>query len=124
LQFTPGELADPAVSGDNADPDKDTFGNRQEYVAGTNPKDSSSYLRVADVEAAEDNLVIRFEAVGDKSYTIQGREEAAEGAWKRVLDLSPQGAKGTTKSVEVLDTLNSPERKKFYRIVTPQEVPQ
>src|SRR5206468_1466128 len=37
--FTPAELADPAISGDLADPDQDGFSNLEEYALGLPPKD-------------------------------------------------------------------------------------
>ncbi|HEV8542937.1 MAG TPA: lamin tail domain-containing protein [Verrucomicrobiae bacterium] len=115
--FTPAELNDPSVSGDNADPDGDSFTNQQEFIAGTDPKNALSFLHVATVDLEGADVVIRFEAVGDKSYTILGRDDITSGLWERVLDLSPQGS---TKSVDVLDTLGQSQNHKFYRIVTPQ----
>ena len=66
------------------------------------------------------DFVLRFQAVGDKSYTVQGRARFGTDAWERIIDLSPQG---TTKSIDVLDSVSVPGER-FYRIVTPQEVPQ
>jgi hypothetical protein len=37
-QFTGGELAQPAIAGDDADPDRDGLGNLLEYALGLNPK--------------------------------------------------------------------------------------
>jgi hypothetical protein len=115
--FTAAELANPQISGDDADPDTDGFTNRQEFIAGTNPKDPRSYLHVADVSLEEDNFVVTFEAIGDKSYTIQGRTDAASGEWQRVVDLSPQGENSV---IDVLDRMKAPGRR-VYRIVTPQQ---
>jgi hypothetical protein len=119
--FTAAELSNPSVSGDDADPDNDTFTNQQEFIAGTRPKDATSFLHVLDVAAEQDDFVIRFEAIGDKSYTILGRDAVESGLWERVVDLSPQG---TTESIEVLDTLPRTNPKRFYRIVTPQRPPE
>ena len=44
--FTATELADPSISGDNADPDHDGSSNYAEYLADTNPRQSNSVLRV------------------------------------------------------------------------------
>ncbi len=118
--FSAAELANSAISGDNADPDGDSFTNRQEYIAGTNPKDRNSYLHVAETTTSGSDFVLRFQAVGDKSYTVQGRDRFGADAWERIIDLSPQG---TTKSIDVLDAMSAPG-KRFYRVVTPQETPQ
>jgi hypothetical protein len=120
VNFTAAELANATISGDNADPDGDSFTNKQEYIAGTNPKDGASYLRVAETTTSGSDFVLRFQAVGDKSYTIQGRDRFGADTWERIIDLSPQG---TTKPIDVLDAMNAPG-KRFYRVVTPQETPQ
>jgi hypothetical protein len=119
--FNVGELADPQVSGDEADPDGDSFTNREEFIAGTGPTDGSSFLHVVEVDSTGGDFAIRFEAVGDKSYTILGRASAVSGEWTRVLDLSPQGA---TQDIEALDTMGAGIREKYYRIVTPQLAPE
>jgi hypothetical protein len=122
--FTASELADINVSGDGADPDKDQFTNQQEYIAGTDPKDTSSFLHVEEADVNGADFVLRFEAAGDKSYSILGREALSTGSWSRVVDLSPQGASGTTQNLEVLDTMRAGQTEKYYRIVTPQLPPQ
>jgi hypothetical protein len=119
--FTAEELSNPAISGDDADPDNDTVPNLDEFVAGTDPKDSASFLHVAEIDVSGDDFVIRFEAVGDKSYTILGSDAAETGLWERVLDLSPQGA---TEFVEILDNLPRTNPKRFYRLITPQRPPE
>jgi hypothetical protein len=119
--FTAAELGNPQISGDNADPDNDTFTNQQEYIAGTRPKDGASFLHVVEVGRDQNDFSIRFEAVGDKSYTILGRDAVETGVWQRVVDLSPQG---TTEAIEVLDTMPQASQKRFYRVVTPQIPPQ
>jgi hypothetical protein len=116
--FTATELNNPAISGDNADPDQDGFSNKQEFIAGTDPRNAQSYLRVANVGIQGTDVVLHFEAVGDKSYTIQGRELIGSGEWQRVVDLSPQG---TTKTMDVLDHLIPGSNERYYRIVTPQQ---
>ncbi|HVK59170.1 MAG TPA: lamin tail domain-containing protein, partial [Candidatus Kapabacteria bacterium] len=119
--FTAAELSNPSISGDDADPDNDQVRNQDEYISGTRPKDGASYLHVADVEVDGDDFVIRFEAIGDKSYTILGRDNAGAGDWTRVLDLSPQG---TTELFEAIDNLPRTNPKRFYRVITPQIPPQ
>ena len=119
--FTAGELSNPSISGDSADPDNDTMSNQSEYIAGTHPKDGNSYLHVSTVGLEGDDVVLRFEAVGDKSYTILGTDTADAETWDRVVDLSPQG---TTEVIDVLDTIPQASPKRFYRLITPQRPPQ
>jgi hypothetical protein len=118
--FSIAELGDPAISGDEVDPDGDSFPNRWEFIAGTDPRDPASFLHVAEVARENDDFVIRFEALGDKSYTIQGRLDAAAGSWERVVDLSPQG---TTAVIDVLDRMK-PASRRVYRVVTPLQPPE
>ena len=119
--FTAAELSNPSISGDNADPDNDTMSNQEEYTAGTRPKDGSSFLHVTNVGLEGDDVVLRFEAVGDKSYTVLGTDVPDSETWDRVVDLSPQG---TTEVIDVLDTIPQAKPKRFYRLITPQRPPQ
>lgn len=113
--FTPAEMNDSAVSGELADPDQDSFTNQQEFTAGTDPKDADSYLHVSAVSREGGSTVLRFEAVGDKGYSVERRDTLDSGAWERILNLAPQG---TTQMLEVLDTSPVAEAQ-FYRLVTP-----
>lgn len=113
--FSAAELAEAGVSGENADPDRDQFTNREEFIAGTRPKDSASYLHVAEVGREDDDVVIRFEAVGDRSYAVEARANAEAGTWERIVDLAPQG---TDSMIDVLDPMETRARR-IYRIVTP-----
>jgi hypothetical protein len=119
--FSAAELSNPAISGENADPDGDAFTNRQEYIAGTKPKDPSSYLHIEEVTREASDFVIRFKAVGDKSYSIEGRSRFGDDEWEPILDLSPQGA---TKMLEILDPLSADPDQRYYRVVTPQKPPR
>jgi hypothetical protein len=94
--------------------------NIAEYIAGTTPNDGTSLLHVANVGVDGDDFVLRFEAVGDKSYTLLGSDEPDSGIWERVLDMSPQGA---TETIDVLDPTPKTASKRFYQIVTPQRPP-
>src|SRR5690606_19037714 len=69
--FTAEEQQDPRVSGEDADPDGDQFSNQEEFIAGTHPRDPSSYLHVQRAFKERNNVVIRFEAIGDRGYSVQ-----------------------------------------------------
>lgn len=51
--FSAAELADPAIGGPDADPDRDGQGNRNEYLSGTHPREAASVLRVRAVRVAD-----------------------------------------------------------------------
>jgi len=118
--FSAAELSNPSISGDDADPDNDTMSNAAEYIAGTAPKDGTSFLHVSSVGIDGDDVVLRFHAVGDKSYTLLGSDDPETGTWTRVLDLSPQGA---TETIDVLDPTPKRTLRRFYQLVTPQRPP-
>lgn len=116
--FTSEEAGDPLISGPHADPDGDGFSNEQEFIAGTDPRDPTSYLHVEAVYLEDGRLVIRFEAVGGKAYTVFGRDDLQGSSWERVLDLSPQA---TTEMIEVADPAQGSQPRRFYRLATPEQ---
>lgn len=61
-----------ATSGDpDADPDLDTFSNLEEYIAGTNPNLSSSYLSVSALTRVLSGTVISWESKSDRTYAVE-----------------------------------------------------
>jgi hypothetical protein len=60
---------DPTVAG--ADPDHDGMSNLQEYLAGTNPTNSASLLKITSLTMTNGNVRVGWSAVGGKSYLLQ-----------------------------------------------------
>lgn len=61
---------DPTTSGDaEADADQDGMSNRAEFLAGTNPRDFGSALRVRALRGSND--VVRWDGIGGKRYRVQ-----------------------------------------------------
>jgi len=59
--FTPAELADPLISGDDADPDSDGFGNLEEYQFQTDPRGRDSFPQLtAELVDEEGTLCADF----------------------------------------------------------------
>jgi spore coat protein CotH len=107
-------LADPQ-SAPGADPDGDGFTNLQEYLAGTNPTDSTSYLKIDSATVAGSNTAIRFNAVVGKTYTVLYRTNLTLGAWAKLSNVPAQGSTGPV-------TVNDPgptSKSRFYRLTTP-----
>lgn len=69
--FTPTQLANPAVSGGNADPDGDGLGNYQEFFAGTNPTNSLSALRITGAARQGADMVITWTSAGVRTNVVQ-----------------------------------------------------
>jgi hypothetical protein len=60
---------DPTVAG--ADPDHDGMNNLQEYLAGTNPTNAASCLKITSLTPTNGNVRVSWMAVGGKSYVLQ-----------------------------------------------------
>ena len=69
-QFTATELADPAISGREADPDGDGLTNWQEFLAGTDPGDADSVLKVTGVRPVADGVELSWSSVAGRTYKI------------------------------------------------------
>jgi hypothetical protein len=60
---------DPNLAGE--DPDHDGMNNLQEYLAGTNPTNAASCLKITSVAMTNGNVRVSWSAVGGKSYVLQ-----------------------------------------------------
>jgi alpha-L-rhamnosidase len=70
--FTTAELANPDISGDNADPDHDVIVNELEYAFGLNPKISSPGLLQPQLSADHTQFLLTFPAQrSELNYTVQ-----------------------------------------------------
>lgn len=95
------------------DLDGDGMSNRAEYIAGTDPTNRLSYLKL-EALVAPGQAGVRFGAVSNRTYTIQFSDALDSGAWSRLTDVLAQ----PTNSVW---TINDPawNTNRFYRVVTP-----
>ena len=119
--FSAAELQDPALSGETADPDGDGHTNRQEYRAGTHPRDAASVLRVAAVGVVPGNpgtVRLRFPAVAGRTYALQRTRDLTAGDWETVATWPPAPADGDV-TVEDLLPEGEPAAARFYRVVIP-----
>ncbi|PYK02366.1 MAG: hypothetical protein DME23_01735 [Verrucomicrobia bacterium] len=117
--FTSVELANPAISGDAADPDKDGETNLQEYLSGTDPRDGQSCLKIESATTGSgtpQTISIRFNAVADRTYTVQYRNSLAAASWLKLTNVPPPLVSGMM-DVAVPSATNSNAR--YFRVVTP-----
>jgi hypothetical protein len=113
--FTTSELANLNTSGPDADPDGDNVSNLHEFLGGTDPRDPASVLRV-NIEAGTNTAVIRFVAGPNRAYTVQYRDQLANGAWLDSTNLPPR----TTERVILhSDPLPASITNRFYRVSAP-----
>lgn len=83
-----------------------------EYIAGTDPADANSYLRI-ERPNLEGAATMEFLAVSNRTYTVEFTDELGSG-WQRLADFVAL----TTNRVErAVDSRSNPER--FYRLRTP-----
>jgi Concanavalin A-like lectin/glucanases superfamily/Immunoglobulin domain/Bacterial TSP3 repeat len=99
------------------DTDGDGFTDGQEYISGTNPLDPQSYLKLDEVVPGWP-VTIRFQAVSNKTYSIQFTDAAAGATWSNLTDVA---ARPFSHAEVVADP--KPAWRRFYRLVTPAIVP-
>lgn len=102
------------------DSDLDRHTNWQEYVAGTDPFDPQSNLRIESAilaGPASGELHLSFTARSNRTYTVQFRERFDSGPWTRGNDVV---ALPTNRFVTLTNPLPAATESRAYRIVTPR----
>lgn len=97
------------------DRDGDGWSNRDEYLAGTDPQNAASGLRLAVQSEGGTSASLSFEGVAGRSYTVQISTSFEPLQWARWIDLP---ARTNSGPVFVLDPAPAPGTR-FYRVVTP-----
>lgn len=112
------EGADAAV-----DTDGDGMTNGAEYVAGTDPLDPASYLRLEIPEAGgaggAGGVRVSFLAASNRTYTVEARDVLDSSPWQRLAGVL---AAPTNRVVTVTDPAPlRPTGQRVYRLVTPRQ---
>jgi len=97
------------------DLDLDGSNNRAEFIAGTDPNNNQSYLKV-ELDAPPGAATVEVSAIANRSYTVQYTDAFGTGQWLKLGDVFPRA----TNRVEVITDPNWTTNR-FYRVVVPQQ---
>jgi hypothetical protein len=106
-------LSTNTVADASLDADGDTMSNLAEFVAGTDPTNAASYLKL-DALVPDAPAQVTFEAVSNRTYTVEYTDTLAVAPWVKLADVA---ARATNRVETVSDP--SPNPRRFYRLVTP-----
>jgi hypothetical protein len=109
---------DPNSNADrDSDPDGDTMTNWEEFIAGTDPQNPENYLKVSENAALSGGgAILRFNAVSNRTYTIESRANVAASPWTRVADTV---ASSTSREISITNSQPG-SASRFYRLMTPK----
>jgi hypothetical protein len=107
--LNPFSFADAAL-----DSDSDGANHREEYLAGTDPRDPLSRLSLA-ISRSGSTAVLRFTAQSNKSYAIFYKDSFSATTWSKLQDIAPLPG---VRSIEVSDSAMGARQQRFYRVVT------
>ena len=94
-----------------ADPDHDGFNNTAEFIAGTNPTNAASLLKMISASNAPSGTTVSWQSVAAKTYQVSSRTNLGAGAWQNVG--SPVTAGGATAQTVGATATNG---YRFYRV--------
>jgi hypothetical protein len=97
------------------DADQDSMNNRDEYIAGTDPLDPSSYLKFERLTVSPGGAALEFLAVSNRTYSVLYQNRLSEGNWVKLVDLPER----STNRTEIVIDAVAPGRGRYYRLVTP-----
>lgn len=107
---------DAPAAGPNIDGDNDGFSNNQEYVAGTDPTDSTSALRVISVAGpGGPGFKIEWAAVSGKNYSVEYSDDLIVTNWIPLTTVTATGSGNTN----VVDGTVGGATQRFYRVRIP-----
>lgn len=95
----------------NADPDNDGMNNYAEFIAGTNPTNAASVLKMLSATNSPVGATLRWQSVNGKLYQVSSRTNIAAGSWQNIG--TPVSASGSTAQYFDATATNGI---RFYRV--------
>jgi hypothetical protein len=99
----------------NADPDHDGLSNLQEFLAGTDPLDAQSSLKLQAQWSGGSNVTLQFTVSANRSYSLVYKDSLGTADWTRLADVP---AHETNWVYSIVDPAAGSSNR-FYRVVTP-----
>jgi hypothetical protein len=97
------------------DTDNDGLTNLDEYRAGTDPTNAASVLRITQIIVGNPTA-LEFDAVSNKTYTVQHTDRLPGGSWSKLLDVIARAANRTETATDA-----GAGTHRYYRVVTPRQ---
>ena len=110
-----GTIGNAGTAADTADPDGDGWTNAQEFIAGTDPTNAASTLKISQLQIGGNDFIVSFPTVSGKTYRVERSDTLQAGSWTTLSD----NITGTGGTVQVTDPGAATQSKRFYRIVIP-----
>ncbi len=98
-----------------SDLDLDGMSNRAEFVAGTDPANNQSYLRV-DATVTAGTSTVAFAGISNRTYTVQFIDNLNAAGWSTLSDIAARNTNFTQQIADPSWTTN-----RLYRVVTPRQ---
>ena len=99
-----------------ADPDGDGFTNIQEFIAGTDLQDPTSYLKVDQFGGVAGARTLQWLASSNKTYSVLYADTLNNAAWLKVADVAAR----TTNWTAIATDTNATSAGRFYKLATPK----
>jgi hypothetical protein len=97
------------------DPDGDGHTNLDEFLAGTDPGDASSALRILSIETTANGTRLTFRGVRGKTYRLESREGTDE-TWTPILTFRIGSSLRVSDTIELIDPASPAPETRLYRV--------
>jgi len=109
------DVSEPVYGEHDLDGDGDGMLNGQEYIAGTDPANAASYLRIDSLNAGA-GATLTFGAISNRTYSVQYIDDLGSTAWFKLTHVP---ARASNRVETLVDPGFSTNR--AYRLVTPRQ---